>query len=252
MACDIRVGTSGWHYKHWRGDFYPQDLPSSRMLSHYVQHFDTVELNNSFYRLPTEAAFQAWRDSVPQDFVFAVKASRFITHHIKLKDPLQAVQNLIPRAENLGRKLGPFLFQLPPGWRVNVERLQGLLAVLPRRHLYAFEFRDNSWHTAGVLDLLRRNNAALCLFHLAGFSSPAEITADFAYVRLHGPGGKYQGSYSDAELRSWAARINEWSGKLKAIYVYFDNDQAAYAAHDAARLKRILATPRQQLNAEAA
>jgi len=211
------------------------------MLAHYVRHFDTAELNNSFYRLPTEAAFSAWRDAVPRGFVFAVKASRYLTHLIKLKDPLQAVQNLIPRAENLGEKLGPFLFQLPPRWRVNVERLQGLLEVLPPQHRYAFEFRDDSWHSAEVLQVLRQHNAALCIFHLAGFSSPAEITADFAYVRLHGPGGKYQGSYSQADLRAWSDRIQQWRKKLKAIYIYFDNDQAGYAARDALHLKAMLA-----------
>jgi len=244
MVCDVRTGTSGWHYKHWRGNFYPQEVPASKMLAHYVRHFDTAELNNSFYRLPTEAAFRAWREAVPENFIFAVKASRYLTHLIKLKDPLQAVQNLLPRAENLGDKLGPFLFQLPPRWRVNVARLEGLLDVLPPQHRYAFEFRDDSWHTAEVLEVLRRYNAALCMFHLAGFSSPAEITADFAYVRLHGPGDKYQGSYSDADLEAWADRIRQWRPRLKAIYVYFDNDQAGYAAHDALRLKQMLAAGR--------
>jgi uncharacterized protein YecE (DUF72 family) len=240
VGCDIRIGTSGWHYRHWCGNFYPAKMPSSRMLAHYLQHFDTAELNNSFYRLPTESAFECWRDGVPENFIFAVKASRFLTHHIKLKDPEQALQNLLPRAELLGKKLGPFLFQLPPRWRVNLERLEHFLEALPRNHRYAFEFRDLSWHTPQTLELLRRFNAAFCIFHLAGFESAREVTADFAYIRLHGPGGKYQGSYSDAELGEWAATIREWSARLKAIYVYFDNDQAGYAAQNALRLKELV------------
>jgi uncharacterized protein YecE (DUF72 family) len=241
VACDIRIGTSGWHYRHWCGNFYPEKTPSARMLHHYLQHFDTAELNNSFYRLPTEAAFECWRNSVPENFVFAVKASRFLTHHIKLKDPEQALHNLLPRAELLGKKLGPFLFQLPPRWHVNLERLEHFLAALPRAHRYAFEFRDLSWHSPGVLALLRRFNVAFCIFHLAGFSSQHEITADFTYVRLHGPGAKYQGSYSQRQLKNWAETIAGWSARLKAVYVYFDNDQAGYAAQNALRLKQLVA-----------
>jgi len=208
------------------------------MLDYYIRHFDTLELNNSFYRLPTIQAFECWRDATPRNFVFAVKASRFITHNKKLKDPENALDNILPRAEHLGRKLGPVLFQLPPKWKLNLERLEKLLEILPREHRYAFEFRELSWMTPEVNRVLERYNAAFCIYELAGYHSPWDITADFTYVRLHGPGaGKYQGSYDDRRLRSWARRIEEWGKKLKAIYIYFDNDQAGYAAQNALTLR---------------
>jgi uncharacterized protein YecE (DUF72 family) len=241
MKCEIRIGTSGWHYKHWLGPFYPSALRSSEMLKYYVTQFDTVELNNTFYKLPSEDAVDAWRDAVPANFVFAVKASRFLTHRIKLKDPMRALGNFIPLIGRFGAKLGPVLFQLPPQWQVNVERLADLLALLPPSRRYAFEFRNETWHAAEVHDLLRRFNAASCFFELAGYSSPHELTADFTYVRLHGPGGKYQGSYSAEQLEQWAQRVRQWSERLKAIYVYFDNDQAGYAANNALELRKLLA-----------
>jgi uncharacterized protein YecE (DUF72 family) len=236
----VRIGTSGWHYPHWRGPFYPDKLPASRMLAYYLEHFDTVELNNSFYRLPSEAAFQDWHDSTPANFRFAVKASRFITHMKKLKDPQAALARFLPRAELLGRKLGPILFQLPPWWELNLERLLAFLEVLPRGHRYCFELRNPTWHVPEVYRALRKHNAAFCIYEIAGFQSGKDLTADFSYIRLHGPGGAYQGSYSDATLSEWAARIRNWSRDLKQIYVYFDNDQGAFAARNALRLKELL------------
>jgi uncharacterized protein YecE (DUF72 family) len=241
MACDIRIGTSGFHYKHWKGPFYPPKTPASAMLDFYTQHFDTVELNNSFYRLPPASAFDSWRDATPENFVFAVKASRFITHNKKLKDPENAVDNLLPRAARLGEKLGPILFQLPPKWRVNPERLRNLLAILPSEIRYTFEFRELSWMNAEVNDILRRFNAAFCIYELAGYHSALSVTADFTYVRLHGPAtGKYQGSYSEQRLSQWARQIEVWAKELEAIYVYFDNDQAGYAAANGSRLKEMV------------
>jgi len=241
MSCDIRIGTSGFHYKHWKGPFYPQKMPSAKMLDFYVQHFDTVELNNSFYRLPPTTAFDCWREATPSNFVFAVKASRFITHNKKLKDPENAIDNLLPRAARLGSKLGPVLFQLPPRWRVNVERLQNLLQILPGDVRYAFEFRELSWMNPEVESVLRKFNAAFCIYELAGYHSPLTVTADFTYVRLHGPEtGKYQGTYSDGRLRAWARKIETWARELKAVYVYFDNDQAGYAAANALTLKHMI------------
>jgi uncharacterized protein YecE (DUF72 family) len=241
MKTDIRIGTSGFHYRHWVGPFYPPKTATAKMLQHYIQHFDTLELNNSFYRLPTIEAFECWRDSTPKNFVFAVKASRFITHNKKLQDPEHALDNLLPRAEHLGNKLGPILFQLPPKWKINAARLEGLLEILPREHRYAFEFRELSWMTPEICRILRRFNAAFCIYELAGYHTPLEITADFSYIRLHGPAaGKYQGSYSDQKLREWAVWIEQQSRELKAIYVYFDNDQAGYAAHNALTLREMV------------
>ncbi len=245
----VRIGTSGWHYDHWRGPFYPEKLAASKMLDFYAGRFHTVELNNTFYRLPSAESLANWRQATPKDFCFAVKASRFLTHNKKLKDPENALQNFLPRVEALQKKLGPILFQLPPHWGVNVERLREFLQALPPRHRYVFEFREPSWNTEAVYATLRRHNAAYCIFELDWFQSPLEITADFAYVRLHGPGGKYQGCYSRQTLRQWARRIEGWS-KLRAVYIYFDNDQAGYAARNALELKRLVAHPRSRLDAK--
>ena len=241
MKCEVRIGTSGYHYKHWRGPFYPKKISSNEMLAFYSQNFDTVELNNTFYRLPTESAFDDWRQSTAANFVFAVKASRFLTHQKKLKEPESALQNFLPRASRLSTKLGPILFQLPPKWQVNPGRLEGLLEVLPRNLRYVFEFRDVSWIRAEIDGLLARHHAAFCIYELAGYHSPLTVTADFAYVRLHGPGEeKYQGSYNTDRLRRWSKQIQDWSKQLAAIYIYFDNDQAGYAARNALSLKRML------------
>ncbi len=236
MSAAIRIGTSGWYYKHWVGPFYPPKTPAARLLDYYSERFDTVEINNSFYRLPPETALTNWRDATPPDFCFAMKGSRFLTHMKKLKDAGQGLDRFFERADLLGPKLGPILFQLPPHWTLNLERLDTFLKALPSRHRYAFEFRDPTWLTNQVYDLLSRRRAALCIFDLAGFQSPIEVTTRFTYIRLHGPGGKYQGSYSDASLEAWADRIRTWSTTLEAIYVYFDNDQSGYAAEDALRL----------------
>jgi uncharacterized protein YecE (DUF72 family) len=237
VAGEVQIGTSGWHYKHWRGVFYPQELPSTKWLDYYSQRFHTVEINNSFYRLPSEAAFDAWRDSTPAEFRFAVKGSRYLTHMKKLKEPDAGLQKFLPRAQRLGAKLGVVLFQLPPFWEVSVERLEAFLQALPRAVRYTFELRNPSWHTAEVYRILQRYNAAYCIYELAGFQTGLEITADFTYIRLHGPGSKYKGSYEEAALEQWAKRINSWRNDLQAIFVYFDNDEAAYAAFNALALK---------------
>lgn len=236
----VHIGTSGWHYAHWKGPFYPEKLPARRMLEYYTHSFDTVELNNTFYRLPMESGVENWRDSTPPDFCFAAKGSRFLTHMKKLKDPVPGIAKFFERIEPLGNKLGPVVFQLPPFWDVDTARLEGFLEALPGGHLYAFELRNPTWHTAEVNGILRRHNAAFCIFEIAGFHSGFDLSADFTYVRLHGPGGAYQGSYSKAALKKWAERIHEWQRDLRTIYVYFDNDQAAYAVENARELKELV------------
>ena len=210
------------------------------MLASYSQHFKTVELNNSFYHLPATKSFETWRETTPDNFIFAVKGSRFITHMKKLKDPKPATEKFFAPAERLAEKLGPILFQLPPRWRVNLERLSSFLEVLPREHLYAFEFREHSWFTKEVYRLLREHHAALCIYHMTGYDSPHEVTADFVYVRLHGTETTYGGSYSDEALRGWAARIKKWQGQSKDVYVYFNNDPDAQAVRNAKTLQRLL------------
>jgi uncharacterized protein YecE (DUF72 family) len=239
----VHIGTSGWHYKHWKGPFYPEKHPASKMLQWYVERFDTVEINNSFYRLPQLSALELWCRQTPPNFCFAVKASRYITHNRKLNDPQNAVENFLVVIDKLERRLGPILFQLPPSWKLNVERLEQFLAGLPPAHRYVFEFRNETWNVPEVYEVLRRHNAAFCIYELAGFQSPLEITADFTYVRLHGPGNKYQGDYSAETLAGWAERIKQWRKTLKHIFVYFDNDQAGFAAKNALELKG-MAEPR--------
>jgi uncharacterized protein YecE (DUF72 family) len=237
---EVRIGTSGWHYPHWRGPFYPEKFPAAEMLEFYAARFDTVELNNTFYRLPPEGSAAAWKRGTPAGFLFAAKGSRFLTHMKKLKDDGRGVGRFFERVHGLGRKLGPIVFQLPPRWQVDTERLEAFLRVLPGRRRYAFELRDPTWHLPEVYGILRKHNAAFCMFEIGGWRSGYEITADFAYVRLHGPGGPYQGSYPREALKEWARRIGEWERELKAAYVYFDNDQAGYAAANAVELKRMV------------
>jgi len=236
----IHIGTSGWHYKHWVGTFYPPRTPASKMFAFYCQHFDTVELNNTFYRLPKPAGLERWRESSPAGFCFAAKGSRFITHMKKLSDPEPALDKYFDAIDKLEEKLGPIVFQLPPGWAYDRDRFATFLNALPPTHPYAFEFRNESWNNSEAYNLLAQHGSAYCIFHLAGYESPLQVTTDFTYVRLHGPGGKYQGSYSDQALRRWAKQIATWSRTLKAVYIYFDNDDSGYAAHNALRLKELV------------
>lgn len=238
----IRIGTSGWHYKHWLDDvFYPTGTAPSQMFQFYGRHFDTVEINNSFYHLPSATTFDNWRDSSPPKFQFAVKASRFITHMKKLKDPKPSSEKFFLVADRLGNKLGPILFQLPPRWKLNLERLSEFLESLPGKHKYVFEFRDETWLVPETYELLRRHKAAFCIHDFADMKVPREITANFTYVRFHGPtSAKYFGSYSSAQLRAWAEQIEDWQRRLSAIYLYFNNDPGGEAVKNALELKRLV------------
>lgn len=172
------VGTSGWHYRHWKGPFYPQDLPAASFLTHYAQRLASAEINASFYKLPSTETLRSWRDAVPEGFVFAVKASRYLTHMKKLKDPREPLDTLYARLEALGAMLGPILFQLPPRWRCNAERLRDFLSHLNRAHRHAFEFRDRSWFDASIYDALKEHGAALCIYDLAGEEGVGSAIAD--------------------------------------------------------------------------
>jgi len=236
----IHIGTSGWHYQHWRGLFYPQDILNSKLLEFYAHHFDTAEINNTFYQLPSEKTLAHWRDTVPDDFIFPLKASQYITHRKKLKDGDITLPKFLDRSKILGAKLGPILFQLPPHWSANPERLRNFLQHLPDDNKYAFEFRDPSWFIKEVTELLEDKRASFCMYHLAGQESPHTLTSDMVYIRLHGPGDAYQGSYDDDTLNRWAGEIKEWANNGREIYCYFDNDEAGYAVHDAMRLKAMI------------
>jgi uncharacterized protein YecE (DUF72 family) len=232
----IHIGTSGWHYKHWKGSFYPADIKEKDQFSVYGKTFNTVELNNSFYQLPTTKTFKDWKESSPAKFIFSVKVSRYITHMKKLAADAASIKKFLLHAGKLEEKLGPVLFQLPPHWKINTERLQSFLQKLPPGYQYTFEFRDHSWYNQDVYDLLSAHNCAFCIYELDGHLSPLQVTADFVYIRLHGPGKKYQGSYSAAVLQSWAEKCIAWRNERKEVYVYFDNDQAGYAAFNAQQL----------------
>ncbi len=241
MASKIYVGTSGWHYKHWLGLFYPEKIRAREMLAFYARQFNTVEINNSFYHLPLSSTFDSWRKSSPKDFLFAVKGNRFTTHMKKLKDPVTSTQKFFAGVERLGRKLGPILFQLPPRWKLNKERLRRFLAALPREHKYVFEFRDETWLVDEVYELLHKYNAAFCIHDLARMQTPLQVTAGFTYIRFHGPGAaSYQGSYSIQVLRMWADRICNWRRDLSAVYVYFNNDVSGKAIENARTLKQMI------------
>jgi uncharacterized protein YecE (DUF72 family) len=196
-------------------------------------------VNNTFYRLPSERTIAAWAATVPDGFTFAIKASRYITHMKKLKDPRESAARFLNRIAAFGHRLGPVLFQLPPGWSVNVERLASFLEALPVGNRYAFEFRDASWHIDEVYSLLREHGAAFCIYDLAGKTSPLEVTADLVYVRLHGPGDAYRGSYTTRALSTWARAFEEWSNE-RDVWCYFDNDERGYAPKNALSLRSMI------------
>ncbi len=233
---DIRIGTSGWQYRHWRKSFYPEKLRRADWLAHYSGYFNSVEVNASFYRLPEFEDIHHWCQSVPEDFVFALKAPRSITHFKKLKNCEPLLDALTSRIEAFAGRMGPVLFQLPPRWRCNPRRLSDFLALLPPKHRFAFEFRDPSWHCDEVYALLAEHQAAFCIFDLDGQTSPLETPGEFVYTRLHGPRAAYTGNYSAQALRTWSGRALGWRRKNKDVYVYFDNDARAYSAKNARRM----------------
>jgi uncharacterized protein YecE (DUF72 family) len=237
----VRVGTSGWIYKHWRGVFYPPKLPVSRWFAFYAGHFDTVEINNSFYRLPSPAAFDAWRTQAPRGFVYAVKASRYLTHLKKLKDPAKPLHNILSRARRLKSRIGPVLYQLPPYWGCNVERLRAFVERLPLDLTHVLEFRDPSWYVDAVRDVLSEAGVGFCIHDMRGSASPRWVTGPAVYLRFHGPTErKYAGRYGPELLRPWAERIGEWQQDGRAVYVYFNNDDRGFALADANEMRELL------------
>ncbi len=235
----VHIGTSGWHYHHWRKRYYPPELPADQWLTWYARDFDCVEVNNSFYQLPSTRTIERWCADTPQGFGFAVKASRLITHLKKLKQCEEPLAIFLERISHFGPKLGPILFQLPPHWHLNVQRLEEFLPLLPNDYRYTFEFRDPSWHCPEVYQLLKANQMAFCLFELAGLQSPEAVTSDFVYVRLHGPGAAYCGCYPPQVLGAWGAKIRRWQAQGQDVYCFFDNDQFAYAVINARQLTQL-------------
>jgi uncharacterized protein YecE (DUF72 family) len=236
-----RIGCSGWQYRHWRGDFYPAELPTTRWFAHYGLTFDTVEINNSFYRLPPAETFAKWREQAPAHFLYAVKASRFLTHMKKLKDPEDPLARFFDNATQLGPRLGPILYQLPPNLPVNLERFETFLRALPRGHRHAIEFRDTSWYDDRVYALLERHRVALCLHDMQGSATERIVVGPFIYVRFHHGTKKYGGRYSDERLDDWGAWLADRAEKGMEVFAYFNNDTGGHAPRDAVRLReRIL------------
>lgn len=241
----VHIGCSGWHYKSWKGLVYPAELPMTRWLREYARRFRTVELNNSFYRLPAEDTFAGWRQQVPRGFLFAVKASRFLTHIKRLRDPDEPLERLLTHARPLGPTLGPVLYQIPPRWFPDPDRLETFLAALPdrlsgtsrQRLHHVLEMRDPRGYEPWVLDLLRQYRVALCVHDMRGSESPLVMVGPIVYVRFHGFGTKYGGSYPDEVLDEWAAWIRRALAAGRDVYAYFNNDINGYAVYDAERLR---------------
>jgi uncharacterized protein YecE (DUF72 family) len=236
---ELRVGTSGYQYPHWRGDFYPRKLATREWFGHYADRFDTVEINNTFYGLPEADTFDRWREQAPAGFRYALKFSRYATHLKRLRDPAGPLELFLERAERLKSHLGPLLVQLPPHWGAAPERLDAFLREAPRRHRFAVEVRDPSWLCREVYDVLRKRRAALVIHDgLEDRDHPVLRTADWVYLRFHGV--RYGGSYSPQALGGQARRIRRWLAAGHDVYAYFNNDLGGHAPRDAADLRRFV------------
>lgn len=241
MGGGIRIGTSGWEYRHWKGRFYPADLPRDRWFEHYAAHFDTVELNATFYRLPERSIFAGWEARAPVGFRYALKASRYLTHVKRLREPSEPLARLWSRAIALGAHLGPMLYQLPPRWRPDPERLAAFVAALPRERAQAVELRDPRWYRRDILEALRAGGVALCIHDMPGSGRIVPPVGPLVYLRFHGAGQRYGGTYSPQRLSAWADRIAAWAAEGRAVWAYFNNDIGGHAVVDAARLRELVA-----------
>jgi uncharacterized protein YecE (DUF72 family) len=238
---ELRIGTSGWSYPSWRGPFFPPDVKVKDHLAFYATRFNATELNAPFYRTPTVEAVRGWAERTPDDFRFAWKASKFITHWKRLTERCDnSIELMEGRLKLLGKKCGPVLFQLPPQMQVNRERLAGFIKMLPKRRQYTFEFRHPSWYDDAILDLLRDHDMSLCLSDHAAAPSPWVATASLVYVRGHGPTGRYHSHYPDETLQSWARDIKRWRRQGRDVWCFFDNDQKSAAPIDGLRLLDLL------------
>jgi len=236
----VKFGTSGWMYDDWNEIFYPKDLADEEKLGFFAKKFNTVEINNTFYNLPEKKVFERWNSQVPENFIFSVKASRYITHLKKLSDPELIIKDFFENVSGLGKKIGPILFQLPPFWKVNSERLKKFVRILPKKFKYVFEFRDASWYKYEIFQLLKNKNIALCVHDHRDGPSPKILTADFSYFRFHGPGGSYQRKYSKKRLEKHAEIIEKWKNQGIDVYCYFNNDYKGNAIENAGQLKKMI------------
>lgn len=233
----VLIGTSGWSYDHWKENFYPKKLGTSKWLGYYSKEFPTVEVNTTFYHLPLNSTIQKWHGEVPARFKFSIKASRYITHQKRLKDCAASVKLFHKVIKGLKTKNGPILFQLPPSFKMNKERLLEFISHLKEEVDYVFEFRHDSWYVEEIYEILSKHKIALCITDLTGKLTPLKVTSHFTYIRLHGPKKAYQGSYGKVKLRFWKKQIDKWLADKISVYCYFDNDEKGYAIQDAKSLK---------------
>lgn len=240
VAAPIRIGTSGWEYDDWRGRFYPTDLARDRWLEFYADRFDSVELNATFYRLPGAETFAGWGRRVPAGFVYAVKASRYLTHIRRLREPSEPLERLWSRASRLGDHLGPVLYQLPPRWLPNLGRLEGFLRAVPADRPQALEIRDPRWYRDDVLAVLATSPVSLCLHDMPGSATRPQPSGSMAYVRFHGAGERYGGAYPPQRLRAWADRMIGWAEAGVPVWAFFNNDRDGHALVDAERLREMI------------
>ena len=240
MTAQVRIGCSGWVYRHWKGIFYPEGLPQKRWFEYYSSEFDTVEINASFYRLPLATTFEGWRDKAPSGFRYAVKVNRFITHMKKLLDCEEAADRFIALARPLGDKLGPLLYQLPPSLHKNLDRLDAFLGRLPNDIEQVVEFRHKSWYAEDVLALLDRHGVGFVAHDLKGLVSPRWASGRTAYVRFHGASGRYHGRYSNESLLGWTDWLLEQSREGRSCWCYFNNDIHGHAIDDARTLRSMV------------
>ncbi len=236
------IGISGWQYEAFEGRFYPNGLKKTAQLSYYAQKFQSVEINSTFYHLPKKATVENWRESVSEDFVFSIKASRYITHMKNLMAPEETLPKFFDRIGPFQKKQGPILFQLPPNWQVNLDRLKDFVDALPDGYRYTIELRNSSWFTQEVLALLRDHGIASCLYDFNKRQSPIIQTADFDYIRLHGPGRAYNDPYDLDALGRWADRIMGWSASGRDVFIYFDNTKRGYAWENARTLQSMISS----------
>lgn len=238
MAGDVRIGCSGWSYPHWRTIFYPEKLPEREQFAYYARHFDTVELNNSFYRQPTRERFEAWGKEAPLGFLFAVKGSRYVTHIKRLVVEQKSIDLVVESALGLGEKLGPILFQLQANFHLNLERLERFLDMLPADRRFTLEFRHDSWLVPAVFDLLREHRIALTIPDHPKIPKSFEITSDFTYIRMHLP--PHGLGYGRRALEPWADRVIDWRDRGLDAFVYFNNDMEGHAVKDAQTLMALV------------
>ncbi|MBN2144781.1 MAG: DUF72 domain-containing protein [Candidatus Aureabacteria bacterium] len=241
MRPKIHIGTSGFSYDHWQGILYPHGSSSKERFRHYRSVFNTVEINNTFYHLPDKSVFKRWKEWGEDMFCFTIKANRYLTHVKRLKEIQSSLNKFYECVLELKETAGPVLFQLPPRWNVNIERLSSFIHMLPENHRAVLEFRDSRWHCGEIFDLLKRNGVSFCIHDYPGVTSHALITGPFAYLRFHGPYPGYGGSYSYEHLKYWAVKISEWEKAGFPVYVYFNNDGGGFAVENAKTLIQIMA-----------